>query len=145
MTEFTHSPGTAALNVEADEAINRRIFRTMAVIIALAIAVSPFLAHWRITTGIALGGALSLLNFNWMRGSITAAFSVAYGGGKPQIRIVQYLLRYLVVAVVVLVAYKLNLVSLLATILALCSFVPALLIEAGREFYFAIIRREEVS
>lgn len=142
MTELANSPGTAAFN--ESQAINRRIVRTMAFVTLLTAAATLFFASPRVTSGVLLGGTLSLLNFNWMRGSISAAFSVAFSGQKPQIGIVRYLLRYFVVAGSVVVAYKLNLISLPATIFGLCSFVPALLVEAAREFYFAIIRGEEV-
>ena len=66
-------------------------------------------------------------------------------GAKPKLKLAQYILRYLVIAAVVVVAYKLNIVSLAATIAGLCSFVVALFVEAFREFYFAIIHREEIS
>jgi hypothetical protein len=79
-----------------------------------------------------------------MRGSIAAAFSVAHSGKKPSIGVARYLLRYLVVTLVVFVGYMFDIVSLPATILGLCSFVPALFAEAIRQFYFAIIHREEV-
>ena len=143
MTEFAHSPGSPASNVAADT-LNRRILRTMVLVVLAAAIASFFFANLRVTAGILIGGALSVLNFRWMRGSLAAAFSVAYSGKKPQIRVVQYILRYLVVTAVVIITYKLNLASLPAMIFGLCSFVPALMAEAVREFYFAIIRREEV-
>jgi hypothetical protein len=142
MTQLAHSEGTAAHN--EPDAINRRIVRTMVFVVLVAATVSLFVTTLQVTSGILLGGALSLLNFSWMRGSLAAAFSVAYSGQKPQIKIVQYVLRYLVIAVAVIVTYKLKLASLPAMIFGLCSFVPALMVEAVREFYFAIIRREEV-
>ena len=77
--------------------------------------------------------------------STAAAFSVLVHGARPRLSLVQYILRYLVVTTVVVVAYKLNIVSLTATIIGLCSFVVALFGEALREFYFAIIHREETS
>jgi len=144
MTDFTDSPGTSALNSRADEALNRRIFWTMGTTVVLAIVVSLVVGPWRVSTGIALGGSLSLLNFHWMRGSIAAAFTVADPGKKPSIGIGHYLLRYFVVTLAVFVGYLLNVVSVPAAILGLCSFVPALFAEAVREFYFAIIHREEV-
>ena len=71
--------------------------------------------------------------------------SVVVQGAKPKLKLAQYILRYLVIATVVFIAYKLNIVSLAATIAGLCSFVVALFVEAIREFYFAIIHREEIS
>jgi hypothetical protein len=48
-----------------------------------------------------------------------------------------------VIAGAVFAAYQLNLVSLPATLGGLSSFVVALFVEAFRQFYFAVIRREE--
>jgi hypothetical protein len=48
-----------------------------------------------------------------------------------------------VVGIVVFAAAYLQIVSLPATLAGLSAFVPALFIEAAREFYFAIIHREE--
>ena len=122
-----------------------RILRTMLIAVAIAAVVSVPFGQWRITTGLLLGGVLSLLNHYWLISSTTAAFKVAVHGAKPQLSLIHYILRYFVIAVVVYAAYKLNLVSLVATIAGLCSFVAALFAEAFREFYFAIIRREEIS
>jgi len=92
-----------------------------------------------------VGGALSLLNHHWLSSSSAAAFSVLAHGARPRLKIAQYILRYIVIAAIVFVCYKLNVVSLAATIAGLCSFVVALFVEAIREFYFAIIHREEIS
>ncbi len=86
-----------------------------------------------------------MLNHYWLISSTTAAFKVVAHGAKPRLTIFNYILRYLVIAAVVFAAYKLNIVSLVATIAGLCSFVVALFVEAFREFYFAIIHREEIS
>lgn len=125
--------------------IEKRVFRSMAFAVTLAVVASLPFGHWRITTGLLVGGLLSLLNHHWLSSSTTAAFSVIAHGTKPQLKLTRYLLRYLVIAAVVFLAYKLNIVSLAATIAGLCSFVVALFIEAFREFYFAIIHREEIS
>ena len=136
--------GTVLLSADHDR-INRRVLLSMATAVAVTVAVSAPLAHWRITTGLLLGGLLSLLNHHWLTSSTSAAFSVVAHGAKPRLKLVQYVLRYLVVGAVVFLAYKLNLVSLWATIAGLCSFVVALFVEALREFYFAIVHREETS
>lgn len=136
----------SALSPESDNGIDGRILRTMAGAVALAVIISAPFAPWRITTGLLLGGILSLLNHYWMRTSISAGFALALGqGAKPQIKLVQYVLRYFVVGTVVFAAYQLNIVSLPATVAGLCSFVVALFVEAFREFYFAIIHREGIN
>ncbi len=132
-------PTTGKSNIEG------RVFRTMAFAIGIAAIASMLFAPWRITTGLLLGGVLSLLNHYWLSSSTAAAFSVLVHGAKPRLSLVQYILRYLIITTVVLIAYKLKTVSLTATIVGLCSFVVALFGEAVREFYFAIIHREEIN
>ncbi len=135
--------------------IEARIFRSMVFAVVFAVVASLIFAQWRITTGLLVGGLLSLLNYHWLSNSTAAAFSVVLNetnvdganldGMRPRIKLAQYILRYFVIAAVVFGAYRLNIVSLTATIAGLCSFVVALFVEAFREFYFAIIHGEEIS
>ena len=146
MKETGNKDSGSALSSAADNNIDGRIFRSMAGAVALAVIVSVPFVPWRITTGLLVGGVLSLLNHYWLRTSISAGFELALGHGtKPQIKLVQYVLRYFVVGTLVFAAYQLNIVSLPATVAGLCSFVVALFVEAFREFYFAIIHREEIN
>jgi hypothetical protein len=145
MKTTANNPGETVSLAGTDSRLERRIFNVMAVAVAIAVVVSLPFAHWHTTTGLLLGGALSLLNHHWLRSSTASAFSVIAHGAKPKLSIVTYVLRYLIITAIVFLAYKLNLVSLAATIAGLCSFVVALFVEAIREFYFAIIHREEIS
>ncbi len=117
----------------------------MGAAVAFTVIISVPFVTWRVTTGLLLGGLLSLLNHHWMRTSISAAFARTESGMKPRLKLAPYILRYFVVAALVLAAYKLRLVSLPATVVGLCSFVIALFAEAFREIYFVIIHREEIS
>jgi len=145
MKETGNNVGGSALSAGADN-IDGRIFRSMAGAGALAVIISAPFAPWRITAGLLVGGVLSLLNHHWMRTSISAGFDLALGQGtKPQIKLVQYVLRYFVVGTIVFAAYQLSIVSLSATVAGLCSFVVALFVEAFREIYFASIHREKIS
>ena len=125
--------------------IHTRVFRTMAVTTALAVVISAFVAPWRVTTGLLVGGLLALFSHSWLKNSAAAAIHLSTAGGRPQLRLAQFLLRYVVIAAVVFAAYTLNLISLPAVLIGLSSFVVAMFVEASREFYFAIIRREEIS
>src|SRR6266850_6148770 len=133
------------MSLVSNRGIEGRIFRIMAFAVTAAVVISLPFGHWRITSGLLVGGLLSLLNHQWLRSSTAAAFSVIAHGARPQLKLAGYVLRYLVITTVVLLAYKFNLVSLTATIAGLCSFVVALFVEAFREFYFAIVHREETS
>jgi hypothetical protein len=145
-TGETLLPGAGAGRAETrNSGIELRVFRTMAIAAGIAVIVSLPFAEWRVTAGLLVGGALSLLNHHWLSSSSAAAFSVLAHGATPRLKIAQYILRYIVIAAIVFVCYKLNVVSLAATIAGLCTFVVALFVEAIREFYFAIIHREEIS
>lgn len=145
MNETGNKESVSTLSAAADNGIDGRVFRTMAGAVASAVIISVPFAPWRITAGLLFGGVLSLLNHYWMRTSISAGFDLALGQGtKPQINLIRYVLRYFLVGTIVFAAYQLNIVSLPATLAGLCSFVVALFVEALREFYFAIIHREEI-
>lgn len=123
--------------------MERRLTRTMYWTVALAVVLSLPFAPWRTTTGLLLGGLLALFNHHWLRTSLAAVFSTAESGRRVKINAARYVLRYFVIAAIVTVAYTLNLVSIVATLLGLCSFVVAAMMEAFMQVYFAIINREE--
>ena len=125
--------------------INTRVFRTMAVTTMLAVGVSAFIAPWRVTTGLLAGGILALFSHSWLKNSAAAAIRLSTAGGQPQLRLVQFILRYVVIAAVIFSIYTLELVSLPAVFIGLSTFVVAMFVEAAREFYFAIKEREEIS
>ena len=126
-----------------DEALERRLTRGMCAAVALAVLISSVVAPWRVTTGLALGGVLSLVNHRWLRTSIAAAFGGDLSAKRPRLRVARYVLRYFVVGCVVFAAAKLDLISVAAAIAGLCSFVAAFFVEAARQFYTSIVHREE--
>jgi hypothetical protein len=142
MNQIANSAGAEGFAGADNGALELRLFRAMMISVVLEVIVSSPLQPWRFTMGLMLGGALALLNYHWLRTSVTAVFNVI-GTERPQVRVSAYIIRYFVVAGVAFAAYQLRLVSLPAMLLGLCSFVPALFFEAFRQFYFAIIRREE--
>ncbi len=128
-----------------DPALAQRVLNVMAGTVVLAVVISLPFANWRVTTGLLLGGVLSLLNFHWMRNSIAAAFDQATAGTRPRIRMAQYVLRYFIIGTLVYAGYKLNVVSLAATVTGLSSFVIALFVEAFRASYHIIVHREGIN
>ena len=142
MLEFSNNtqvPASAGL----DEAVNARVFRTMAIASAVSVSVAAFVAPWRVTTGLLLGGVLALFSHRWLKNSAVALVQLSATGGKPQWKLAQFVLRYVVIGAVVFTAYTLDLVSLIWLFAGMSSFVVAIFVEAFREFYFAIIKREE--
>lgn len=145
MSEIANSDGSGLPAARADAELQARLLLFMAAGIAVSVAVSVPLAPWRVTAGLLLGGSLSLFNHHWMRSSIASLIGAGAQGRQVKARASRYLLRYFVIALVCAVAYKLNLVSLPATLAGLCSFVVAIFVEAFRRFYFVIIHREETN
>jgi hypothetical protein len=123
--------------------LETRVFRTMVVATALTVAVAAFIAPWRVTTGLLLGGLLALFSHSWLKNSAAAVIKLSAEGGWPQWKLAQFVLRYVVIAAAIFAAYTLDLVSLPAVLAGMSSFVVAMFVEAIREFYFAIIKREE--
>ena len=144
MSDFAHSKGAGAPYDPQTDGLEARIHRTMMIAIGISVALSVVVAPWRVTSGLLLGGLLSLLNHNWMKSSIKAAFASAAPGARPQIGLAKYVLRYFAVGLAVYAAYAMDLISLPATIAGLCSFVAALFVEAFRGLYLTIVHREEI-
>jgi hypothetical protein len=117
----------------------------MALTTAFCVAISAFVAPWRVTTGLLVGGLLALFSHSWLKNSAAAAIHLSAAGGQPQLRLAQFVLRYVVIGAVIFSAYTLDLISLPAVFVGLSSFVVAMFAEAVREFYFAITKREETS
>jgi ATP synthase I chain len=141
MSEIANSVSGEGFAGEPDDALQHRIFRLMIAIVALAVVGGATLAPWRVTAGLALGGALSIVNYHWLRSSIEAVLSNATDK-RPRLKLWRYIFRYFVVGAIVFAAYGLGIVSLPATLVGLSAFVPALFVEAFRQFYFSIIHRE---
>lgn len=129
----------------ASNALNLRIFRSMVIATGLAVVVSAAIGPWRVTTGLLVGGLLALFSHRWLKNSAAAALELSIGGATPRLRLAQFLLRYLVIAAVVFSLYQFDVLSLTATLAGMSTFVVAIFVEALREFYFAIIQREEIS
>ena len=115
----------------------------MAFTTAFSVAVAAFVAPWRVTVGLLVGGLLALFSHSWLKNSAAAAIELSAAGGPPQLRLAQFVLRYVVIAAMVFALNTLDLISLPAVLIGLSSFVVAIFVEASREFYFAIIEREE--
>jgi diacylglycerol kinase len=128
---------------EDPRAVERRVFRDTCIAVAVAVAASAMLAPWRVTTGLLLGGLLSLFNMYWLRTSVSAVFDAAPEGRPPRMKAARYVLRYVFVVAAVAAANASGLVSLVATLAGMCLVVASLLAEGLRQLYFAIVRREE--
>ena len=143
MSQIADSASSQIELPDIHSGIERRLLRSMVVAVSLGAGICLFTAPWRVTTGLILGGGLSILNYRWLHTSVAAIFNINFAAERPRAGVSRYVLRYVIVAAAVIAALALQIVSLAATLAGLCAFVPALLVEAVREFYLAIIHREE--
>ena len=90
------------------DSIHTRVFRTMALTTAFTVAVAAFVAPWRVTMGLLVGGLLALFSHNWLKNSAAAAIHLSAVGGQPQLRLAQFVLRYAVIGAVIFSAYTLE-------------------------------------
>lgn len=129
---------------ETEDDLELRLWRATSVFVVASVLVSLFLFNWRVTGGLMLGGVLSLFNHRWLKSSLRAIFGKAIAAGeKPNPGASKFIFRYFVIGSIVAFAYWLNLVSMPATLVGLCSFAFAILFEAVIRFYFAIVNRED--
>src|SRR3954462_9290872 len=125
MSQIADSAGTGIPVRAGASGLEARLLRWMIASVAIAAAVCPFVAPWRVTSGVVLGGALSVLNYRWLHTSVAAIFSINLGAERPRAGASRYILRYAVVGALVFAAVNLQVVSLAATLAGLCAFVPA--------------------
>ncbi len=125
-------------------AVERRLFRLSCVAVALMVTFSLPVAPWRVTSGLFVGGLLSLFNYHWLKTSIIVAFKgSASEGGRPKFSIWRYVTRYFIIGLILFALNWLGLISLVAALFGLCSFVAALLAEGLMQIILIIFRREE--
>ena len=121
----------------------RRIFLVM---LALLIAGLPVL--WmKFGRGMALsftiGGAISLVNFYWLKRSLAALVNAVALAGKtrsPAGIVFRFILRYLLIATAAYVIFKSSEMSMLGLCAGLSLQVGAILLEAGYTLYGALRR-----
>src|SRR6266566_3373982 len=103
MSEIVNSVSGEGFAGDPEGALEDRIFRVMIAIVALAVIAGAILAPWRVTAGLLLGGALSIVNYHWLRSSIEAVLSNATEK-RPRLKLGRYIFRYFVVGAIVFAA-----------------------------------------
>lgn len=118
-----------------------RVWNLAVGVVVVGVIVGAFVAEWRVTLGLAMGGGLSLINHKLLQASVSEIFATANEKGvRPRVRIGAYVWRYLAIGVCVWTVYHFNLVSITATLLGLCAFIPALFIEALIQIFLSFNR-----
>lgn len=121
----------------------RRMLVIMTIISLIAVAGSFWFKDWRITSGLALGCGLSFVNFIWSKNSLKAIFDKNINSAKPSFSVIRYFFRYVIFALVIGLAYYFNLISIVAALIGLLTFITAIFITAFIQLFFGLIKREE--
>jgi hypothetical protein len=115
-----------------------RINKILLVLGGAALIIAMTMFGWRIGVGFAVGGAVSFLNFYWLK-KVVAGVAAAAARSGPTVssrRVVQrFLLRYFLMAVAAFVILTVSRDSLYGFFAGLFLPVAAMLCEAGYETY----------
>jgi ATP synthase I subunit len=127
-----------------DARVLRRLFVVM---VGLLIALTPLLwlrYGWGMALSFVVGGAISLVNFYWLKRILAAMVdAVAVEGKKrsPAGIVLRFLLRYVLIGVAAYAIFKSSAMSLYGLCAGLSLPVGAVLIEAAYAIYGALRQR----
>jgi len=121
-----------------DSGIERRFKRNTDVVIAVAASAGWFLSGWRMALGAMLGGALCLFNIRWLGGSVRAILSkaaVTQSGRVPPFTASKFILRYFIIAAVILIALSTGFFHPMGIGIGFAAFAGGVMIEAAYQLY----------
>ena len=109
---------------------HRRILLAMIAVTILGGLLSLAFISWQFGAGAFLGGALSLVNYYWLKKSLRAVFEKAEAGEKPRFLAGKYFLRYAAFGTILLIVFLTKTLPVTSVLLGLASFAFAIVIEA---------------
>jgi ATP synthase I chain len=140
-----NAPAEHAVATESAEEFYSRIFRQlMAIMVALALALTPAVwttFHRRMGLSFAAGSLIAILNFYWLALTIRAAGVKAEVSGGRSGRsgvMLRFMLRYFLIALAAYVIFRSSADSLYGLFAGLSLPVGAILIETVHEIYRAL-------
>jgi len=121
-----------------------RIHKFMLVLGAAALVSAFVMIGWRIGLGFAVGGAVSFLNFYWLKKVVAGVAAATVQSGTPVSSrgvVHRFLLRYFLIALAAFVILTVSRDSLYGFFAGLFLPVAAMLCEAGYETYKVVSGR----
>ena len=136
-------PGIDEQNVEPLS--HRRILFLMATAVVSGSVLSAIFISLNFALGVLIGGALSLLNYYWLKRSVKIIFDKAIAGDEtpPRFLAGKYFLRYLIFGALLAVIYLTKWVSIVAVLLGLASFALAIIFEAIIRLFNSFSNKKE--
>lgn len=121
----------------------RRIFLVMIVLLVAGVPVLWAKYGRGMALSFALGGGISLVNFYWLKRTLSAMVEAVAVGGKKRSSagvLLRFMLRYLLIAVAAYAIFKSSAMSMVGLCAGLSLPVGAVLIEAAYAIYGALRR-----
>ncbi|HEY8563677.1 MAG TPA: ATP synthase subunit I [Pyrinomonadaceae bacterium] len=109
---------------------HKRILILMACAAVSGSVLSSVFVSLNFGLGVLIGGALSLINYYWLKRSLKAVVDDAVAGGAPHFLAGRAFIRYLTFGAVLAVVYLTKAVPMVAVLLGLASFAVAIIFEA---------------
>jgi hypothetical protein len=117
----------------APAAVERRVWRNSLIVIAASAALAAKYSNAKFALGLVLGGALALLNYEWLRMSLRRALDISarLGTGKaPPGALMEIVLRWLVIAAAAYIANRIGGFDAVGIISGMFAPAAAIMIEA---------------
>lgn len=92
--------------------------------------------------GVLIGGALSLVNYWWLKRSLKVVIEGAVAGGAPHFLAGRAFIRYAAFAAILAVLYLSKAVPMVAVLLGLASFAVAIIFEAFIRIFNSFSNKE---
>lgn len=124
---------------DVSSSVEKRLWYLLLISFVLELAGSLVLADLRFSVGVLIGGFLAIFNFRVLQTSVRGLLETHSNRFA-----VRFLLRYAVIILVILIVSLLKVVPLTGLLLGISSFVVALMAESMIQFYFVLIKHEEV-
>jgi hypothetical protein len=126
----------------APAAVERRVWRNIFVVLAVAILTAAVVADLKFVFGLVIGGMLALLNYRWLHSSLRAA--LASGEKKaPPGTTMKFVFRWVVIATVVYLASLTGYVEAIALLVGLFAPALAIMMEAAYVTYRTLTEHGE--
>lgn len=130
-----------SLALTAPEAVERRVWRNIFAVVAIAVVIAALVADLRFMLGLVLGGGLALLNYKWLHSSLRAALGAGNEKAPPG-TMIKFVVRWLVIAAAAWAANRTGYFDAIAILAGLFAPAVAVMIEAVYVAYKAFRTRE---
>ncbi len=130
-----------SLALTAPEAVERRVWRNIFAVVAIAVVIAALFADLRFMLGLVLGGGLALLNYKWLHSSLRAALGAGNEKAPPG-TMIKFVVRWLVIAAVAWAANRTGYFDAVAILTGLFAPAGAVMIEAAYVAYKGFRTRE---